>query len=136
MRLYLYALTMFLGVILTVHLSMNGKVGAVIGNPRVGNALFWCIGAVMALIIGATGWQAGALERAAAGESAAAHRGRDGRVARVRHRVDHSSDRRAADDRDAPYRADPQRDAAVAFRLAGISRAAGVAHERAWARCS
>jgi transporter family-2 protein len=33
----------------------------VIGNPRVGNALFWCIGAVMALIIGATGWQSGAL---------------------------------------------------------------------------
>jgi transporter family-2 protein len=61
MRLYLYALTMFLGVILTVHLSMNGKVGAVIGNPRVGNALFWVIGAVMALIIGATGWKAGAL---------------------------------------------------------------------------
>lgn len=61
MRLYVYALTLFLGVILTVHLAMNGKVGAVIGNPRVGNALFWCIGAVMALVIGATGWQSGAL---------------------------------------------------------------------------
>jgi transporter family-2 protein len=56
-----YVLTLFLGVILTVHLAMNGAVGAVIGNPRVGNALFWCIGAVMALIIGATGWQSGAL---------------------------------------------------------------------------
>ena len=33
-------MTVFLGVVLTVHLSMNGKVGAVIGNPRVGNALF------------------------------------------------------------------------------------------------
>ena len=61
MRLYVYALTLFLGVILTVHLAMNCKVGAVIGNPRVGNALFWCIGAVMALVIGATGWQSGAL---------------------------------------------------------------------------
>jgi transporter family-2 protein len=51
----------FLGVVLTVHLAMNGAVGAAIGNPRVGNAVFWCIGAVMALVIGATGWQAGAL---------------------------------------------------------------------------
>ena len=61
MRAYLYALTVFLGVVLTVHLSMNGKVGAVIGNPRVGNALFWCIGAVTALAIGLSGWQSGAL---------------------------------------------------------------------------
>jgi transporter family-2 protein len=40
---------------------MNGKVGAAIGNPRVANALFWCIGAFGAVIIGATGWQSGAL---------------------------------------------------------------------------
>ena len=58
---FVYALTVFLGVILTVHLSMNGAVGAAIGNPRVANALFWCIGAITALVIGATGWQAGAL---------------------------------------------------------------------------
>ena len=61
MTSYVYAITVFLGVILTVHLAMNGAVGAAIGNPRVGNAVFWCIGAVMALIIGATGWQPGAL---------------------------------------------------------------------------
>jgi transporter family-2 protein len=61
MKSYLYAVTMFLGVVLTVHLAMNGKVGAVIGNPRVGNALFWCIGAITALAIGLSGWQAGAL---------------------------------------------------------------------------
>ena len=61
MRAYLYGLTMVLGVVLTVHLAMNGKVGAVIGNPRVGNALFWCIGAITALAIGLSGWQAGAL---------------------------------------------------------------------------
>jgi transporter family-2 protein len=41
---------------------MNGKVGAVLDNPRVGNALFWCIGAVMAVLIGLSGWQAGALK--------------------------------------------------------------------------
>lgn len=62
MKAPMYALTIFLGVILAVHLAMNGKVGAAIGNPRVGNALFWCIGAFGAVIIGATGWQAGALD--------------------------------------------------------------------------
>ncbi len=61
MRLQLYALTLFLGVVLAVHLGMNGAVGAALNNPRVGNALFWIIGAVAATIIGATGWQAGAL---------------------------------------------------------------------------
>jgi bacterial/archaeal transporter family-2 protein len=61
MKLPLYLLTTGLGVVLAVHLAMNGKVGAVIGNPRVGNALFWCIGAIGAVLIGLTGWQSGAL---------------------------------------------------------------------------
>ena len=61
MRSYLYGLTVLMGVVLTVHLAMNGKVGAAIGNPRVGNALFWCIGAVTAVLIGISGWQSGAL---------------------------------------------------------------------------
>jgi transporter family-2 protein len=61
MKSYLYALTMFLGVVLKVHLAMNGKEVAVIGNPRVGNALFWCIGAVTAVALGLSGWQTGAL---------------------------------------------------------------------------
>jgi transporter family-2 protein len=62
MKLPLYALTMFLGVVLAVHLAMNGKVGSVLSNARVGNALFWCIGALGALAIGLTGWQSGALD--------------------------------------------------------------------------
>ena len=61
MRTPLLLLSMFLGVVLTVHLAMNGAVGAALNNPRVGNALFWVIGATTALVIGATGWQAGAL---------------------------------------------------------------------------
>ena len=40
---------------------MNGKVGSELNNARVGNALFWCIGAVGAMAIGLTGWQTGAL---------------------------------------------------------------------------
>jgi transporter family-2 protein len=51
---------MFLGVVLTVHLAMNGKVGSVMNNAPVANALFWCIGAVAAVLIGLTGWQAAA----------------------------------------------------------------------------
>jgi transporter family-2 protein len=31
-------------------------VGALIKNPRMGNALFWTIGAATAIIIGLTGW--------------------------------------------------------------------------------
>jgi bacterial/archaeal transporter family-2 protein len=61
MKTPLLFLSMFLGVVLTVHLAMNGAVGAALNNPRVGNAMFWCIGAITAVMIGATGWQAGAL---------------------------------------------------------------------------
>jgi transporter family-2 protein len=62
MKLPYYLLTVFIGIVLTVHLAMNGKVGAVLNNARVGNALFWCIGAVMALLIGLSGWESGALK--------------------------------------------------------------------------
>jgi transporter family-2 protein len=62
MKLPLYLFTTFLGIVLAVHLAMNGKVGSALGNPRVANALFWCIGALTALLIGATGWRAGALD--------------------------------------------------------------------------
>jgi bacterial/archaeal transporter family-2 protein len=62
MKIYLYILTMLLGVVLAVHLAMNGKVGSVLQNARVGNALFWCIGALGAVAIGLSGWQSGALE--------------------------------------------------------------------------
>lgn len=61
MKTPFFLFTIFLGVVLTVHLAMNGTVGAAIDNPRVANALFWCIGAVGAVIIGATGWKSGAL---------------------------------------------------------------------------
>lgn len=61
MRLPLYIFTMFLGIVLAVHLAMNGKVGSLMNNARVANALFWCIGALGAVAIGLTGWQAGAL---------------------------------------------------------------------------
>jgi transporter family-2 protein len=61
MKAIFYVFGLFLGIILALHLSMNGKVGATLDNPRVGNALFWSIGAVAAILIGATGWHPGAL---------------------------------------------------------------------------
>src|SRR5947207_2632453 len=56
MKIALIFLMLFLGFILTFHLSMNAQVGALVKNPKMANALFWCIGAVMAIIIGFTGW--------------------------------------------------------------------------------
>jgi transporter family-2 protein len=56
-----YIFGLFLGVVLALHLAMNGEVGAAIGNPRVANAFFWSVGALTAIIIGATGWQPGIL---------------------------------------------------------------------------
>jgi bacterial/archaeal transporter family-2 protein len=61
MKLPFYLLTIFLGIVLALHLAMNGRVGAALNNPRVANAVFWCIGAVGAVIIGLTGWSGGAL---------------------------------------------------------------------------
>jgi bacterial/archaeal transporter family-2 protein len=61
MKAPFFIFTIFLGVVLTVHLAMNGNVGAALDNARVANALFWCIGALAAVIIGATGWRSGAL---------------------------------------------------------------------------
>jgi transporter family-2 protein len=62
MKVYLYMFTIFLGAVLTVHLAMNGKVGSVINNARVANAVFWCVGALGAVLIGLTGWESGALQ--------------------------------------------------------------------------
>jgi transporter family-2 protein len=61
MKVPFYFFTIFLGIILAVHLSMNGRVGSALANPRVGNALFWCIGAVTAVLIGLSGWHSGVL---------------------------------------------------------------------------
>ncbi len=62
MKVQFFLLTIFLGVILSVHLAMNGQVGAIMKNPRVANAIFWCIGALTAVAIGISGYSAGAFE--------------------------------------------------------------------------
>ena len=57
MKTALFLLTLLIGIVLTVHLAMNGNVGSIVKNPRMGNALFWCIGALTALVIGFSGWE-------------------------------------------------------------------------------
>ena len=59
MKAMSYFFGLFLGIVLALHLAMNGEVGAAIGNPRVANAFFWSVGAFAAIVIGATGWEPG-----------------------------------------------------------------------------
>ena len=56
-KMYLYLLMLLIGVILAVHLSMNAQVGLILKNPQMGNAIFWCIGGIAAIIIGLTHWE-------------------------------------------------------------------------------
>jgi len=59
MKVYLIALMLLIGFVLTLHLAMNAQVGSIVKNPRMGNALFWTIGAIAAIIIGISGWDPG-----------------------------------------------------------------------------
>ena len=63
MKASLIALMLLIGFVLTLHLSMNAQVGAIVKNPRMGNAIFWTIGAVTAILIGLTGWDSAVFSR-------------------------------------------------------------------------
>jgi len=63
MKLSLFLLMLFIGVILTIHLTMNAQVGVIIKNAKIGNAVFWTIGAITAIIIGFTSFDSEALAR-------------------------------------------------------------------------
>lgn len=56
MRLLLAVQIFGVGLLIALHFSMNSAVGGVVQNPRMGNALFWLIGAFVAVLIGLTGW--------------------------------------------------------------------------------
>ncbi len=56
MKAVLLSLTFIIGIILALHLAMNAAVGKIVENPRMGNALFWLIGAAGAVMISLTGW--------------------------------------------------------------------------------
>jgi transporter family-2 protein len=56
MKITFILLALLLGVVLSAHLGMNAQVGAILNNPRMGNAIFWCIGALTAIVIGLSAW--------------------------------------------------------------------------------
>lgn len=57
MKIHLFALMLLIGIVLALHLTMNAQVGIILKNPKMGNALFWIIGGVTAIIIGLTSWE-------------------------------------------------------------------------------
>jgi transporter family-2 protein len=57
MKVSLIALMLVIGFVLTLHLAMNGKVGSILKNAEMGNAIFWAIGACTAIVIGFTHWE-------------------------------------------------------------------------------
>jgi transporter family-2 protein len=63
MKVYLFILMFLIGVILTLHLTMNAQVGVIVKNSKMGNAIFWTIGAITALLIGATAWDPSVFSR-------------------------------------------------------------------------
>lgn len=63
MKILLFLLMLIIGIVLTLHLTMNAQVGVIVKNSKMGNALFWTIGAITALLIGATGWDSSVLPR-------------------------------------------------------------------------
>ncbi|MDB5247537.1 MAG: rane protein [Segetibacter sp.] len=63
MKMYLFILMLFIGVVLTVHLAMNAQVGVILRNAKMGNAIFWTIGGITAIIIGLTSWESDVFNR-------------------------------------------------------------------------
>jgi len=63
MKVPLIALMLLIGFVLTLHLAMNSQVGIILKNQKMGNALFWSIGAVTAILIGLTGWDTSVFTR-------------------------------------------------------------------------
>lgn len=57
----LFGLSVFLGVVIAVHLAMNARAGDLLGSPRTGNAVFWAVGAITGLLIWLTGGELASL---------------------------------------------------------------------------
>lgn len=63
MKVPLIALMFLIGFVLTLHLAMNSQVGVILKNQKMGNAIFWTIGAATAILIGLTGWDSAVFSR-------------------------------------------------------------------------
>jgi len=49
MSILIYSLCLILGVFMTLHVTMNSQVGLITGNLVFANAVFWVLGAIIAL---------------------------------------------------------------------------------------
>lgn len=58
MKIYLFVVMLIIGVVLALHLTMNAQVGVILKNAKMGNAIFWTIGGITAIMIGLTSWDA------------------------------------------------------------------------------
>ena len=56
MKVYLFVLMFLIGGVLVLHLAMNAQVGVILKNSKMGNAFFWVIGGITAIIIGLFSW--------------------------------------------------------------------------------
>jgi transporter family-2 protein len=63
MKVHLIAIMLLIGFVLSLHLAMNAQVGALLKNPKMGNAIFWVIGGVTAILIGVTSWDSEVFSR-------------------------------------------------------------------------
>jgi len=63
MKIPLIALMLLIGFVLTLHLAMNSQVGVILKNQKMGNAIFWTIGAITAILIGLSGWDTNVFSR-------------------------------------------------------------------------
>ena len=59
----LITLTVILGALIALHLAMNARSGEIIGAARTANAMFWSVGALMALLIWLAGGEFGNLSK-------------------------------------------------------------------------
>lgn len=64
MKIYLFILILVIGVVLTLEHTMNAQVGVILKNSKMGNAIYWTIGAVTAISIGLMSWDSEVFTRA------------------------------------------------------------------------
>jgi transporter family-2 protein len=57
------ALTFAVGCLVTLHITMNARIGSLVGNAQLANSAFWLVGCVTSLVIGGFSYEAGVASR-------------------------------------------------------------------------
>ncbi len=64
MKPLLLTLAFAAGGLVALHLAMAAQIGALVANPRMANAAFWVVGAVMACLLALSNWDKAFFSRA------------------------------------------------------------------------